>query len=411
MLKERTGTLIIGGGQAGLAMSHMLSQRRCPHLLVERGRIGQRWRTERWDGLRFQFPNWSVKLPDFPFRHSYANGFATSYEIVDYLDAYAELINPPILCGVTVTAVRRDEGERGYVAETSAGVIRADNIVVATGPYQRPLTPGFLARNCDLFQVHASAYKKPNQLPAGAVLVVGSGASGAQIAEELMRAGRQVYLSVGRHKRMPRRYRGRDLIWWLSEMGLDQTPVEARGPDVTLPLITGAYGGHTIDFREFAVQGITLLGRLRSACDRFLYFAEDLGDRLGYGDAAYSAFLDRVDTYVADKKMRLATEPGARARLADPPCVAEPLLKLDMRGTGLTSVVWATGYTFDFGWIDLPVLSPRGEPIHKHGVASLPGVYFLGLPWLCKMNSSFLSGVGEDAARLAEHIQGARRGH
>jgi len=208
MVTEHVETLIVGGGQAGLAMSHMLSRRGCPHLVLERGRIAERWRSERWDGLRFQFPNWSVRLPDFLFPSEEPDGFATSSEIVAYLEAYARSVNPPIRCGVAVTGLRRVEGGRGILAQTSSGSIVATNVVIATGPYQRAVVPRLLAGDCELFQVHASAYKGPEQLPSGAVLVVGSGASGAQIAEELSRAGRKVYLSVGRHKRMPRRYRG-----------------------------------------------------------------------------------------------------------------------------------------------------------------------------------------------------------
>jgi putative flavoprotein involved in K+ transport len=404
MLIEHVETLIIGGGQAGLTMSHMLSRRDCAHLVLERGRIGERWRSERWDGLRFQFPNWSVKLPDLPFPHSDPDGFATSGEIIDYLDAYADLARPPIRCGVAVTGLRRDESGGGYIAQTSEGAVSARNVVIATGPYQRPIVPDLFPDDCDLFQVHSNAYKGPNQLPAGAVLIVGSGASGAQIAEELVRAGRRVYLSVGRHKRVPRRYRGRDLIWWLSETGLDQTPVEERGPDATLPLITGAYGGHTIDLREFAAQGVTLVGRLLSGHQRKLHFAADLRESLRFGDAAYIAFLDKVDAYVEHRRMGLPVEPEARAKLPDPSCVAEPLRELDKRCVGLSSVIWATGYAFDFSWIDLPVLSARGEPRHVRGVAPVPGIYFLGFPWLSKMNSSFLSGVGNDAERLAGHI-------
>ena len=210
---EHVETLIVGGGQAGLAMSHMLSQRGCPHLVLERGRLAERWRTERWDGLRFQFPNWSVRLPDFPFRHADPNAFATSREIVTFLTAYADFIAAPIRCGVTVTALRRRDGAPGFVAGTSHGSIEAANVVVATGPYQQSVVPASLP-DTGFFQMHASRYRNPDQLPPGAVLVVGSGASGAQITEELIRAGHRVYLSVGRHRRMPRRYRGRDLIWW-----------------------------------------------------------------------------------------------------------------------------------------------------------------------------------------------------
>jgi putative flavoprotein involved in K+ transport len=402
---EHVETLIVGGGQAGLTMSHMLSRCGRPHLVLERGRIAERWRSERWDELRFQFPNWSVALPDFPFRCAAPHEFATSNEIVAYLDAYAKLIEPPIRCGVAVTGLRQHEGGKWLLAQTASGSIVASNVVIATGPYQRPVIPRRLAGDVNLFQVHASAYKTPQELPRGAVLVVGAGASGAQIAEELLRAGRTVYLSVGRHKRMPRRYRGQDLIWWLREMGLDRTPVEKRGLDATLPLITGAYGGHTIDFRAFAEQGVILLGRLKSTDGTCLKFADDLDQSIAYGDAAYSAFLDLVDTYVERHKMCLPPEPVARAKRADPPCITAPIRQLDIDDAGLASLIWATGYAFDFGWIDLPVLNASGEAIHEHGVAPVPGVYFLGLPWLSTMSSSFLSGVGDDAARIAEHIQ------
>jgi putative flavoprotein involved in K+ transport len=204
---------------------------------------------------------------------------------------------------------------------------------------------------------------------------------------------------------MPRRYRGRDLIWWLGAMGLDQTPVEKRGPDATLPLITGAYGGHTIDFRKFAAQGITLLGRLQAVREDVLHFADGLGQSLEYGDAAYVEFLNKADWFVEQNGVSLSAEPEARARHRDPPCVAEPLRQLDKDVVGLSSVIWATGYKFDFNWIDLPVLDADGRPKHNHGIAPVRGIYFLGLPWLWRMNSSFLSGVGDDAARLADCIE------
>jgi putative flavoprotein involved in K+ transport len=291
-------TLIIGGGQAGLAMSHMLTERGCEHLVLERHRIAERWRTERWNGLRFQFPNWSVRLPDFPFPHADANAFATNREIVNFISAYAAFMAPPIRCGVNVMSLRRRNGASGFVAETSEGPIEAANVVVATGPYQRPAIPSVLSDEPGIFQVHASRYMEPDQLPPGAVLVVGSGASGAQITEELLRAGRRVYLSVGRHRRIARRYRGRDLIWWLSALGLDQTPVEKRGPNRLLPVITGAYGGHTIDFRQFAADGVILLGRLEAARKGAMAFSSDLAESLADGDATYATFLDMADAHV-----------------------------------------------------------------------------------------------------------------
>jgi putative flavoprotein involved in K+ transport len=401
---ERVETLVIGGGQAGLAMSHMLSKRGLAHLVLERQRIAERWRSERWDGLRFQFPNWSISLPDFPFPHADPDGFATPGEIADFITAYAAFIGAPVRCGVNVSALRRRDGASGFVAETSGGAIEADNVVVATGPYQRPRIPALLGDDAGILQLDASRYKNPLQLPPGAVLVVGSGASGAQIAEELLRAGRPVYLSVGQHRRMPRRYRGRDLIWWLGEMGLLQRPTEERGPERSLPLISGAFGGNTIDFRRFAVEGVTLLGRMERANNAVIAFAPDLAKRLAYGDASYAIFLDMMDAHADAHGLEMPKDPDARAVLRDPLCLTEPLRELDLRAAGIGAVIWATGYGFDFGWIGVPVLNPRGEPVHVKGVTGVPGMYFLGLQWLAKLNSSLLSGVGDDAAVLADHI-------
>jgi putative flavoprotein involved in K+ transport len=404
MPAERIPTLVIGGGQAGLTMSHRLKQRGLKHLVLERHRIAERWRSERWDGLRFQFPNWSVRLPDFPFPHHDPDGFSASRDILDYITAYAAFVAPPIRCGIAVTALRRDGNGTGFIAETSGGAIEADNVVVATGPYQRAIIPAALPEAIGLYQVHASRYANPQQLPDGAVLVVGAGASGAQIAEELLRAGRRVYLSVGRHTRLPRRYRGHDLIWWLREMGIDRTPVEQRGPSRLLPVISGAYGGHTIDFRRFADEGVTLLGRIAKAHDGVLEIASDLADSLAAGDATYAGFLDRADAHVEAAKLNLPADAAARARRPDPPCVTAPLRHLELPAHGISAVIWATGYGVDFGWIDIPVFNPQGEPIHIRGISQVPGLYFLGLQWLARMNSSFLSGVGDDAAVLADDI-------
>ena len=401
---EQVDTLVIGGGQAGLVMSHRLKQRGLSHLVLERHRIAERWRSERWDGLRFQFPNWSVRLPDFPLAHTDPDAFAATGDIVAFIETYAASVAPPIRCGVEVRRLRRRDDAGGFIAQTPDGLIEANHVVVATGPYQRPLVPDLLRDAPDIFQVHASRYRNPAQLPDGAVLVVGAGASGAQIAEELLRAGRRVFLSVGRHTRLPRRYRGRDLIWWLSELGIDRTPVEQRGPSRLLPVISGAYGGHTIDFRRFAAAGITLLGRLTAARDGVAEIAGDLAESLANGDAVYATFLDTVDAHVGRHGLNSPEDAAARAVVPEPTCVTNPLRRLDLRAAGIGAVVWATGYGVDFGWIDIAVLDGSGEPVHSHGVTEIPGLYFLGLQWLSKMKSSFLSGVGDDAAVLAGHI-------
>ncbi|MDI1264043.1 MAG: NAD(P)-binding domain-containing protein [bacterium] len=405
MPDETTHTLVIGGGQAGLTMSHRLKQHGVPHLVLERHRIAERWRSERWDGLKFQFPNWSVRLPEFPFPHDDPDAFASTGDIIKFIEAYAEFVAPPIRCGVEVTRLSHD-GAR-FVAETVGGRIMADNVVVATGPYQRGLIPDLL-RNHPVFQVHGTNYNNPEQLPPGAVLVVGAGASGAQISEELQRAGRRVYLSVGTHRRLPRRYRGRDLIWWLAEMRLDQMTPEQRGPSRLGPVISGAYGGRTIDLRDFAADGMVLVGHLDAAQDGVLEIGPGLAESLAEGDLAFSGFLEMVDAYVERHGLDLPPEPGARATKPNPACVTTPLRRLDLNVEGISAIIWATGYGVDFGWIDLPVFDPRGEPLHRNGISEVPGLYFLGLQWLSKMNSSFLSGVGDDAAVLADHILARR---
>jgi putative flavoprotein involved in K+ transport len=402
---ERINTLIIGGGQAGIVMSHTLSQRGVEHLVLERHRIAERWRSERWKGLRFQFPNWSVRLPDFPFPHRDSEGFATASEIVDYICAYAEFVKAPVRCGVAVSALRVRDGGPGFVADTANGGIEADNVVVATGPYQCPLIPPLL-NGSDVFQLHANSYSHPEQLPPGAVLIIGSGASGTQIAEELNRANRRVILSVGHHQRRPRRYRGKDLMTWLYELGADRIPVEQRGPERALPLITGAYGGHTIDLRAFAAEGIELVGRLEHFNDGVAHFANDLAKTIAEGDATFAGYLATIDAFVEKRGLDVPNDPAAHVRLPDPPCLLNPVRRLDLAREGIATVIWATGYGIDFGWIQLPILNANGQPRHSHGVGAIPGIYFLGLPWLSTMMSSFLSGVANDAARLADHIAG-----
>jgi len=401
---ERIETLIIGGGQAGLVMSHMLAKRGRPHLVLERHRIAERWRTERWDGLYFQFPNWSVGLPDFPFPHDDPEGFADKDKILAYIEAYTAFINPPLRTGVTVTGLRRRAGG-GFVAVTSEGTIESDNVVVATGPYQRPKLPDIASDVGDVFQVHASGYVNPQQLPPGAVLVVGAGASGAQIADELMRAGRRVYLAVGHHRRLPRRYRGRDFRWWMQSLRRDQLLPADRGARNFLSLvITGAYGGYTVDFRNFAAAGMTLTGHFTGARDGVLHFADDLAANLKEGDVLYRGFLDMADAYVKQARLEMPPEPDVHRLPPDPPGLANAPRQLDIRADDIGSIVWATGYALDFGWIDLPIFKGDGEPVHQMGVTEVPGLYFLGLLWLSGPGSSFLSGVGDDASRLADHL-------
>src|SRR5215471_14111231 len=322
MSVDKIETLIVGGGQAGLAMSEHLSKRRMPHLIVERHRIAERWRSERWDSLVANGPAWHDRFPGRTFSNIDPDGFAPSSKIVEYFVAYAEQIAAPIRCGVEVKSLHRKADGSGFRAETSAGVIDAINVVAATGPFQRPIIPTVVPVDAGIAQLHSSAYRNSGQLPVGAVLVIGAGSSGAQIADELLRAGRRVYLSVGPHNRPPRRYRGRDFAWWLGVLGI--WDAEARDPSmehVTIA-VSGAYGGQTIDFRRFAARGMSLMGRAETFKDGVMHFAPDLATNIARGDADYLSLLDAADAYVAREGIDMPEEPDARKIDPDPPCVS-----------------------------------------------------------------------------------------
>jgi putative flavoprotein involved in K+ transport len=404
MSVEKVKTLIIGGGQAGLAMSEHLTLQGEPHLVVERHRIAERWRSERWDSLVANGPAWHDRFPSRTFSDSDPDGFPSAAEIVEYFVAHAERIKAPIRCGVEVTALRSNAEGSGFRAETSAGAIEAANVVVATGPFQRPIIPALVSADSGIRQIHSNAYRNPGQLPPGTVLVIGAGSSGAQIADELLRAGRRVYLSVGPHNRPPRRYRGRDYCWWLGVLGL--WDVEALDPSmehVTIA-VSGAYGGQTVDFRRFAARGMLLVGRAEACKDGVMRFAPDLASNIARGDADYLSVLDAADAYAVREGLDLPAEPGARKVEPDPACVVDPILQLDLAHAGITSIVWATGYALDFGWLEVDALDDKGRPVHRRGVSEVPGLYFLGLPWLSRRASAFIWGVWRDAKYLAGHI-------
>ncbi len=404
MSVENVQTLIVGGGQAGLEMSEQLSKRGLSHLVVERHRIAERWRSERWDGLHANGPAWHDRLPAMPIAGVDPDGFATRNQMVEYFVSYAERIAAPVRCGVTVTALHKKADGTGFRAETSGGAIEATNVVAATGPFQRPIIPAVVPPEAGIAQMHSNAYRHPGQLPEGAVLVVGAGSSGAQIADELSRAGRRVYLSVGRHERPPRRYRGRDFCWWLGVLG--RWEATARDPSekhVTIA-VSGAYGGRTIDFRRLAAGGVMLLGRAGTFGDGVMRFSLDLASNIAQGDASYLSFLDAADAYAAREGLDLPEEPAARTAEPESNCITDPILELNLREAGVTAIVWATGFDLDFGWLKVDAFDDHGMPVHRRGVAEVPGVYFLGLSWLSRRASAFIFGVEHDAAHLAEHI-------
>jgi putative flavoprotein involved in K+ transport len=409
---ELVETVIIGGGQAGLAMSYHLRRLGQEHVVVERGQVGERWRMQRWDSLMFQFPNWSIELPGYRYAGDAPDAFSHKEEIVKLIEEYCALIRAPLRTAVTVRSLRAAPRPSRYILVTDQGDIEARNVVIATGPYQRPRIPSLAALiPGEFLQIHASEYRNAARLPPGAVLVVGTGASGCQIAEELLDAGRRVYLSVGRHRRIPRRYRGRDVFWWRRELGhldatAETTPRVRRMP---APLVTGIRRGHDINLRQFAANGMTLLGHLRDIRDTQFGLAPDLEDSLTKGDQACDEFKRAVDEYVRKAGLEAPrTQSNEQAgHIRDR---QKPVEEFDLRAAGIGTVLWATGYQLDLGWVELPIFDELGEPVHRRGVTAVPGIYFLGLAWLHKQKSSFLYGVGEDAEYLADRICTTSRG-
>lgn len=408
---QTINTLVVGAGQAGIAASEHLSQLGVEHLVLERQRIAQAWRTGRWDSLVANGPAWHDRFPGLEFKGD-RDGFPGKDEVADYFEEYVRQIKAPVRTGVEVRRVTRNQGRPGFTVETSEGVIEARNVIAATGPFQVPVIPPIVpAAPADgrLLQIHSAHYHRPAQLPEGAVLVVGAGSSGVQIADELQRAGRKVFLSVGAHDRPPRAYRGRDFCWWLGVLGEWDAAIAKPGREHVTIAVSGARGGHTVDFRTLGHQGITLVGLTESFADGSVRFRDDLAENIANGDANYLAMLDAADDYIRRNGLDLPEEPEARRRLPDPECMTHPLRELDLAAAGITSIIWATGYRVDFSWLQVDSFEPGGKPRHHRGVGHEPGIYFLGLPWLSRRGSSFIWGVWHDAKFVADHIAKQRR--
>jgi putative flavoprotein involved in K+ transport len=403
MSMEEAEVAVVGGGQAGIAMSEHLGNAGVPHVVLERGRIAERWRSWRWDSLVANGPAWHDRFPGLEFDLD-PGAFAGKEQIADYFEAYAKKVAAPVRCGVEVTSVRKNDGRPGFTVQTSDGDLSARFVVAATGPFQKPVVPPIIPAAAPVGQLHSARYRNPGQLPDGNVLVVGGGASGVQIAAELQDSGRQVYLSVGPHDRPPRRYRGRDYCWWLGVLGKWDITTPPLGAEHVTIAVSGAHGGHTVDFRDLAAQGVTLAGPALSYADGIVRFRADLRASIATGDANYFSVLDQADAYVARNGLDLPEEPEARVLRPDPDCVRRPLLELDLAGAGVTTVLWATGYATDFGWLQVDTFDASGRPQHQRGVSREPGVYFLGLPWLSRRGSSFIWGVWHDARYLADQI-------
>jgi putative flavoprotein involved in K+ transport len=401
---------VIGGGQAGLSVSHCLGERGIEHVVVERNRVGHEWRTRRWDSFCLVTPNWQCRLPGYPYQGDDPDGFMVREEIVQYLDDYVAHFQPPLVEGVSVTGLRRGVGGV-FELTTSEGEFTADQVVVATGPYHTPSVPRMAERlPARIEQFHSSGYRNPGQLPAGAVLVVGTGQSGCQIAEDLHLAGRQVHLAVGSAPRVARFYRGRDCVAWLDDMGHYKKGIDDFDDAGAVRMrvnhyVTGRDGGRDIDLRAFARDGMRLYGHLAEVSGTALEFADDLKVNLDHADAVAEGIKDSIDAYITAQGIKAPDEPRY-IPVWEPSGQPEAL---DLAEAGITSVVWSTGFTRDHRWVEIPVFDGRAYPMHWRGATSVPGLYFLGLPWQYSWGSGRFEAVGRDAEFLANHIDASRR--
>lgn len=402
---KHTDTVIIGGGQAGLAMSRCLMDRGIEHVALERGRVAERWRSERWNSLRLLTPRWQSRLPGWSYQGPDEHGYMTMPEVIDYLERYARSFSAPVQTGVTVTSIERDRDE--FRVRTDAGEWTAANVVIATGHSDRPYVPPIAASLApDIQQIVPSSYRHPGQLRDGGVLVVGASATGVQLASEIARSGRRVTLAVGRHTRVPRVYRGRDILAWLDATGiLTETTggvhdIEASRSQPSLQLI-GSNEHRSIDLGTLREEGVRIVGRLLGASMRRVYLADDLRGSIARAEVKMHEQLDRVDRYIARMRLDDAFPAGDRpARIA---ASSTPAM-MSLAAEGIRTVIWATGYRRAYPWLRVPVLDSRGEIEHAGGITAVPGLYVLGLYFMRRRNSSLLDGVGADAAELADHI-------
>ncbi len=406
-MTQRINTIIVGGGQAGLATSYYLSQQDHEHVVLEQAaEAGNAWRNGRWDSFALLTPNWSTRLPGAEYQGDDPNGFMSRAEIVRYFEQYVERFRLPVRYGVQITAVEQNPNGNGYQVRADGTTFEAANVVIATGLYQQPRIPPFSAHlPAEIMQLHSGEYRNPQALPPGGVLVVGSAQSGCQIAEELYQSGRQVYLCVGSAGRAPRRYRGKDIYEWLSLSGfLDRTVDKLPSPRAKFagnPHLSGKDGGRTLNLHQFARDGVVVLGRIAGVQAGKVVLAPDLMENLAKADKFEAEAVKLVDDYI--EKSGLDAPEERLPQLRDG-YQAKVVSELDCRTAGIGSVIWATGYAFDFSLVKLPVLDGDGYPVQKRGVTNYPGLYFVGLPWLHTQKSGLLIGVGEDAAFIASKI-------
>lgn len=410
MPPERIETVIIGGGQAGLATSYWLSQHGREHIVLEKAsQPGHAWR-QRWDSFTLVTPNWMFRLPGAEYHGPESGGFMPRDEIVATFERYVTEHDLPVQFDVDVLAVELLPNQGGYRVRTDRSEYRARHVVIAAGLFQRAKIPYFASElPPEVQQLHSELYRNPVALPPGAVLVVGSGQSGCQIAEELCKSGRRVFFSIGACGRAPRRYRGKDIFEWLELIRfLDRTPAMLPSPKARFapnPHVSGAGGGHDLNLHQFARDGMTLLGHLRGATHERIVLAADLHDSLAKVDHFETQLLGMIDDAIVRNGIAAPEEqrPVLRDGFAQP-----PISVVDIEAAGISSVIWAAGYSFDFSLVRLPVTDGDGFPLQQRGVTAHPGLYFVGMPWLYTQKSGLLAGVGDDAAFIAEHIAANR---
>src|ERR1700761_3709452 len=398
--------VIVGGGQAGLSVSWYLKQLGIDHVIFERNGIAHTWKHERWDTFCLVTPNWQCRLPGYEYRGNDPYGFMLRDEIVDYIEGFAASFDPPLRCGVSVLRVHQEKNGLFHL-ETSLGPVTASQVVIAAGGYQVPIVPRSAERlPDDIVQIHSSNYRNPQSLPEGAVLVIGSGQSGAQIAEDLHLSGRKTYLCVGEAPRVARMYRGKDVVEWLDLMGyydmpVDRHPLREGVRDKTNHYVTGRDGGREIDLRQRATEGMELYGVMHDVRGEEILMHPNLEKNLDAADAVSESIKGSIAKCIAANDFNVPAEPPYQAPWK-PPCERT---SLNFREANIAAIVWCIGFHTDYRWIDLPVFNGRSSPVHRRGVSSVAGFYFLGLPWLYTWGSGRFSGIARDAEFVAEQIR------
>jgi putative flavoprotein involved in K+ transport len=387
--------VVIGAGQSGLATSYCLTRLGIEHVVVERGRIAESWRSGRWDSFRLVTPNATCRLPGFAYDGPDPGGFMPRDEVVRFFDAYARSFAPPVLEHTVVERVVPEED--GFSVDTSAGPYTAASVVVATGILQSPRVPPMHERlPSTILQLHSSRYRNPDRLPPGAVLVVGTGQSGTAIADELHRSGRTVYLSVGSNPRVPRRYRGRDIIAWIGTTGLRTL----RGDRFSQHGHVSEPGPRDLGLDALAARGVRLVGHLDGIDGARLRLSTDVRERMGAAERFEAELTAAIDAWILAEGIDAPVEPPRPRQPVD----LEERASLDLRDAGVGVVIWATGYGFDFSWIDADVFDAVGEPVQDRGVTDLPGLYFVGMSWRERPVSAYVGSVAKEAERVTEHI-------